>query len=83
MVKDSRLEIDPIEPTVLIINHVLTDIVFYDMVNNSMEIIGSLSPTSNRMIRAAINFFNPSIIVDLNENCRLYPKNSFSQPLEL
>ena len=80
-VKDSSLEINPKNPSDLIIHHIDTDIIFYDMVSNVMSVIGGLSPTSTRMINNAVNFFEPSKVIDLNKGFKLYPKNNFSRPL--
>ena len=77
-VKDSELKITD---NVLSIKHKDTVICWFNLDSKKSEIIKGLSPTSNKMIKYFIEFFDPLEIKDLNKDFKLYKKNHFSRPL--
>lgn len=78
-VKDSNLEI--FGNNVLSIKHIDTTICSIDMTTKKANIIKGLSPTSDRMIKYFIEFFDPIEITNLNKDFKLYEKNVFSRPI--
>ncbi len=69
------------EKEIIYIKHYKIDIIRFNTKSGLLQMIRGCSPTSNRQIDNFIQVFNPKNIVNLNDNYRLYPKNSFSESL--